>query len=297
MKVLVTGADSQLASCMKDYIRNNRNQTNDEYLYFNHYLLDITNYDMLCEVVSREKPNVIVNCAAYTNVDKAEEEKDLCHSVNVIGPDNLAHVCFNNRIKLVHISTDYVYSDIQPWFPRHEECLLDPQTYYGMTKMMGEECIRRVMDPNVARYIIIRTSWLYSRYEKNFMTTMMKLMANKDVNEIKVVNDQYGRPTSAYYLAGFIVNLIERNFYYRYGTYNYQNAGDICSWYDFALEINKIVNPQNIKVIPISTAEYTKSKVCRPYYSVLNMDKKLRDFCIVSCDWRTALKDVLTNLD
>ena len=297
MKVLVTGADSQLACCMKDYIRNNRNHVNDEYLFFNHNMLDITNYDMVCEVVSREKPNVIVNCAAYTNVDKAEEEKDLCHSVNVIGPDNLAHVCFNNRIKLVHISTDYVYSDIQPWFPRHEECLLDPQTYYGMTKMMGEECIRRIMDPTVVPYIIIRTSWLYSRYGKNFMTTMMKLMVNKDVNEIKVVNDQYGRPTSAYYLAAFIVYCTSRNFCEFYGTYNYQNSGDPCTWYDFALEINKIVNPSNIKVKPVTTTEYTKSTVCRPYYSVLNMNKILDDFAALPIDWKEALKYVLTELD
>lgn len=224
---------------------------------------DLTNKDQVKKYIIKEKPDVIIHCAAYTAVDKAEDEKDLCYSVNVEGTRAVAEAAKEINAKVVYVSTDYVFDGLGE-APHSEDKITKPINYYGYTKEQGEIIIRELL----YNYFIIRTSWVYGSNGNNFVKTMLKLSEIK--KEIKVVSDQVGAPTYTKDLAEFILNLVETN---QYGTYHGVNEG-FCSWYEFAESIFKKSGIE-IKVNPISTEEYpTRAK--RPLNSRLskaNTDK------------------------
>ena len=224
---------------------------------------DLTNAEQVMDYTLKEKPDVIIHCAAYTAVDKAEDEKDLCYSVNVEGTRTIAKVSKEINVKLVYISTDYVFDGLGQE-PHPEDKETNPANYYGFTKEQGEKIIKEEID----NHFIVRTSWVYGLNGNNFVKTMLKLAETK--NEISVVSDQVGAPTYTKDLAEFIVSLVQTT---NYGTYHGVNEG-YCTWYDFAKSIFE-KSGINIKVNPISSEEYpTKAK--RPLNSRLlkeNTDK------------------------
>jgi len=224
-------------------------------------------------------PDFCINCAAYTAVDKAEQEKELAYLVNAESVGVLAAVCKLNNTKFVHISTDYVYDGLAK-IPYSETDQTNPTSIYGESKKLGEEeSIKYCPDS-----IILRTSWVYSIHGKNFVKTMMKLMEERE--EISVVADQRGTPTWATDIASVIMKIIESEKWIS-GIYNFSNDGEI-TWYDFALEIKKNINSV-CKVNPIPTSAYpTPAK--RPQYSVLNKDKIEKTYGLQLQDWRLSLQ-------
>ena len=259
IKVLVTGVNGQLGH---DVI-NNLNDLGIENLGIDIDDLDLTDKKKVQEYITNYNPDVIVHCAAYTAVDRSEDEKELCYQVNVEGTRNIVEVSKAIDSKLVYISTDYVFSG-EGEEPRHEDEITNPINYYGYTKEQGEKIITDSLD----KYFIIRTSWVYGSNGNNFVNTMLKLAETKD--EINVVSDQIGAPTYTKDLAQLIVDLIKTN---HYGVFHGVNEG-YCSWYEFAKVIFSKTGI-DMKVNPVSTAEYiTKAK--RPLNSRMskaNLDK------------------------
>ena len=226
---------------------------------------DITDFEVVNRFVRSEDFAWIVNCAAYTAVDDAEDNRDLAFSINATGPKNLATAAKNSGATLVHISTDYVFSG-ESAVPYDSESVAGPRCVYGQSKLAGEEFVRA----GTGRHFLIRTAWLYGKNGKNFVSTMLGLMNSRD--SLQVVNDQQGTPTYAVDLAAVIADLVARSMS-NYGIYHYTNAGQT-TWYDFALEIYKtgrqfglIGNECETEPVP-STAYLTKAK--RPRYSVLD---------------------------
>ena len=276
IKILVTGGNGQLAQCLKDVV------INDNKLYVDFQdlpALDITNKQQLESYFSNNELDYCINCAAYTAVDLAEGHSDLAYAVNSEGPKNLAEVCNKHQVKLLHISTDFVF-DGKKQTPYMETDIPNPLGIYGASKWQGERNIQEAMET----YFIIRTSWLYSEYGNNFMNTMLKLSETRD--EISVVSDQIGSPTYAGDLAGVLVKIVLSSST-NYGVYHYSNSGAI-SWYDFAVEIFK-QSGKTIEVKPIKTEDYpTKAK--RPKYSVLEKSKLISVFDTLIPYWRDSLK-------
>ena len=242
--------------------------------------LDITNANLVQDFVKRNQIDVIINCAAYTVVDKAEDEPDLAERVNVQGPLNLA----KTGARIIHISTDYVFDGkgCRPYVPEDET---HPLSVYGQTKRAGELAVLE----NAQMAIIIRTAWLYSAYGKNFVKTMRMLGQTKD--SINVVYDQIGTPTYAGDLAQAIVDILPKIQAGQKEIYHYTNEG-VCSWYDFAIEIMAL-SGLNCRVNPILSSEYP-TKAVRPFYSVLNKDKIKRDFQISIPHWKESLVKCLS---
>ncbi|MDP2749629.1 MAG: dTDP-4-dehydrorhamnose reductase [Nanoarchaeota archaeon] len=236
--------------------------------------IDITISDDI-KKMSSLKPEIIINCAAYTNVDGAENNKALCRKVNVNGVENLADYCKENDILLIHISTDYVFNGEKQSYTEDDK--KDPINYYGLTKSEGEDAITK----QLRKYYIIRTSWLFGKNGKNFVKTIIDLCGQK--KEINVVDDQIGRPTYTKDFSKSIISLFEEK--KPYGTYHITNSGK-CSWFEFANEIKK-QKKLKCKIIPCSSDEY-KRDAKRPRFSVLENNKtdKLRN-------WKIALKDYL----
>jgi len=286
--ILVTGANGQLGSELKFLVSNN--VSNSVNFYFtDKEELDITKASEIEAFVSDNNIDTIVNCAAYTAVDKAEEEDELAYKINQEAVKNLATVAKKNSIRLIHISTDYVF-DGKNHTPLKEGDNINPQGVYAKSKRAGEEEILKVA-PSGA--IIIRTSWVYSANGKNFVNSMLNLSKSRD--ELKVVCDQIGTPTYARDLARAILKIIE-NEAKNSGVeiYHYSNEGN-CSWYDFAQAIFEISNI-DCKVEPIGTKDYpTAAK--RPAYSVLNKDKIKSEFDIKIPYWRDSLKSCLSLMD
>lgn len=261
MKVLLTGANGQLGRCFQDIVPNEW-----QLIATDHDLLDITNTEHVESFVKHYQPDVIVNAAAYTAVDKAESEAVIARSINAQGPYNLAIAANKNNVRFYHISTDYVF-DGEKTKPYLTTDQTNPLGVYGKTKLQGEQLCLKV-NPNVT---IIRTAWVFSQYGNNFVKTMLRLA--KERSELKIVNDQIGCPTYAGDLAYFIIQLIKQN--NKPGIYHY--CGDeVMSWFDFAqliiskaYELNMI--PKLPKLSAISSHEYP-TLVKRPAYSVL--DKK-----------------------
>ena len=276
IKILVTGGNGQLAQCLKDVV------INDNKLYVDFQdlpALDITNKQQLESYFSNNELDYCINCAAYTAVDLAEGHSDLAFAVNSEGPKNLAEVCNKHQVKLLHISTDFVF-DGKKQTPYMETDIPNPLGIYGASKWQGERNIQEAMET----YFIIRTSWLYSEYGNNFMNTMLKLSETRD--EISVVSDQIGSPTYAGDLAGVLVKIVLSSST-NYGVYHYSNSGAI-SWYDFAVEIFKQFG-KTIEVKPIKTEDYpTEAK--RPKYSVLEKSKLIGVFDTLIPYWRDSLK-------
>lgn len=275
-KILVTGANGQLGKEFRDLANL---FPNCEFLFLSREDLPIHHFELVRNVFDSFRPDYCINCAAYTAVDKAEQEKDLAFLVNAESVGVLAAVSNIHNTKFIHISTDYVY-DGSATSPYSEDDQLAPTSVYGASKKLGEEEATK----NCPSSIIIRTSWVYSIHGKNFVKTMMKLMGEKD--EISVVADQWGTPTWAADIASAIMKIIESGKWIS-GIYNFSNAGEI-TWYDFATEIKKIIG-SHCKVNPIPTTAYpTPAK--RPQYSVLNKAKIEKTYELQLIDWMQSLQ-------
>lgn len=290
--VLVTGSNGQLGSEMRIvardsqdyYIFSDINQVED----LETTNLDITDLDAVRKIVSAYNVDVIVNCAAYTNVDKAEDDVVLCTNLNAHAPDNLAIVMAEVGGLLVHISTDYVFGGYSYNTPCKEDQQERPTSTYGMSKLLGEQAIQS----HGGDYVIIRTSWLYSEYGKNFCKTMLSHMSKK--SDLKVVFDQVGTPTYALDLARAISVIIERFDGSQTGIYHYSNEG-VCSWYDFAKMIAEYSGTTACDIQPCYSNEYP-SLVKRPPYSVLDKTKIKEVFGVVVPYWTDSLKKCISNL-
>jgi len=282
MNILVTGANGQLATCIKTLDHSNNDL---HFIYKNSDELDITNSRSVKQIFQNNNIHFCVNCAAYTAVDKAETDSNNAYQVNVSGAENLAKACAEYNSTLIHISTDFVF-DGSSKIPYKADSNTNPLGVYGSTKLEGEQKIQ----DHLEKHFIIRTSWLYSEFGHNFLKTMLRL--SKDRNELRVVSDQIGTPTYAMDLAHVILEVIQAN-NEAYGIYHYSNDG-IASWYDFAkaiFDIKKI----KIKVHPISTEEFpTPAK--RPKYSVLDKTKIKDIFNVDIPHWENSLKKVTSNL-
>ncbi|SNR75757.1 dTDP-4-dehydrorhamnose reductase [Lutibacter flavus] len=281
INILVTGSNGQLGNAIKEL----ENEYSSYHLIFTDKKeLDISKFDEVQEFVLKNKIQVIINCAAYTNVDKAEDELDLANEINYLAVENLGFVAKKNGIKLIHISTDYVF-DGSSEIPYVENDKTNPKNNYGFTKLKGEEALIAI---NPENSIIIRTSWLYSLYGHNFVKTMLKLFKEKEV--ISVVSDQIGSPTNADDLAKVILQIIPAIKNKGIEIYHFANEGK-CSWFEFAQEILKN-SDANCKIAPISSKEF-KSKALRPKYSLLNTEKIKKTFKIEILNWKESLKRCL----
>lgn len=275
-KILVTGGNGQLAQCLKDVVKNNDElDVNFQDLPE----LDITNKQQLVSYFLKNELDYCINCAAYTAVDLAEEQSDLAYAVNADGLKNLAEACKKHQVKLLHISTDFVF-DGKKQTPYIETDMPNPLGVYGKSKWQGERNIQEIMED----YFILRTSWLYSEYGNNFMKTMLKLSETRD--EINVISDQIGSPTYAGDLAEVLIKIVLSSST-NYGLYHFSNSGAI-SWYDFAVEIFTQFG-KKIEVKPIKTEDYpTAAK--RPKFSVLDTTKIENNFDCTLKDWQGSLK-------
>ena len=277
--ILITGADGQLGMTLKSLALDDLNYN---FIFTSSRDLDITNHQLVRKFISDKKISVIINCAAYTLVDKAEIEPNKADQINHQAVANLAQVAKDLFVKLIHISTDYVF-DGNKSSPYVESDSTNPQTVYGKTKLNGEIAIKKI---NPKDSIIIRTSWLFSRFGKNFMNKMLELA--KTNNQISVVSDQIGSPTSANYLARFILKIIPMIKNNNVELFHFCNTG-YGSWFEFAEEIFKINNISTI-LIPVSSNDY-KSKANRPNFSVLSSDKIKNKYRFAIPTWKDALKD------
>ena len=290
--ILVTGANGQLGN----EIRIVAQSISDSYIFtdINHIdgvettYLDITDLKAVRKIVTEHQVNAIVNCAAYTNVDKAEEDVALCTLLNRQAPENLAIAMKEVDGLLVHISTDYVFGGDSYNTPYKEEQQGTPTGVYGYTKFLGEQAIQAVG----CNHVIIRTAWLYSEFGKNFCKTMMNLTATKP--QLKVVFDQVGTPTYALDLARAIAMVLERFDGSQTGIYHYSNEG-VCSWFDFTKMIAEYSGKTECDVQPCHSDEFP-SPVKRPSYSVLDKTKIKKVFGVKIPYWTDSLKQCISNL-
>ncbi len=282
--ILITGSKGQLGSELNELAR----FYSDFIFYFTDYNeLDITSHTLVQDYIRTNNISVIINCAAYTAVDKAEDQKELSDKLNHLAVENLAKVAKMANAKLIHISTDYVFDGLTHT-PYTENDPTNPQGVYGNTKLAGEEAIHEI---NPSNSIIIRTSWVYSSFGTNFVKTMLRLANDRD--ELGVIADQLGSPTYARDLASTILKIIPKLSNENVEIYHFSNIG-ACSWYDFAKAIFDIKNI-DIKINALETWEYpTAAK--RPFYSVLNKKKIRNQFQIEIPYWRDSLKECLQKL-
>jgi dTDP-4-dehydrorhamnose reductase len=275
-KILVTGATGQLGSELK-VLAPSYSQL--EWVFADRTLLDLSELNTISKVLDEIQPQMIINCAAYTAVDKAESETDLADVLNHQAVAVLAQWCHSNGCQLVHISTDYVF-DGNSSTPLKEEAPTGPINVYGQTKLAGEQaCLRE--NPNA---IIIRTSWVYSKFGANFVKTMCRLMQERD--SLNVVNDQIGSPTYAADLAQAILSIVTHA-HWQAGIYHYSNEGKI-SWYEFAMAIQEI-GGFDCLITGIPTTDYpTPAK--RPHYSLLDKSKIKNTFGVIIPDFRESLE-------
>lgn len=295
MNILVTGANGQLGNEMRIVTKG----ANDSYIFTDVVevegqqttILDITNLDAIRKMVSANDVKVIVNCAAWTNVDAAEdpEKYTLVEKLNATAPENLAIAMKEVGGLLIHISTDYVFGGDPYNTPCKEGQKGTPTGVYGLTKLYGEQNIQKTE----VNYLIFRTAWLYSEFGKNFVKTMMNLTATKP--QLKVVFDQVGTPTYAYDLAAAIFDIIEnRKYEGNTGIYHYSNEG-VCSWYDFTKMIAEIAGNKGCDIQPCHSDEFP-SPVKRPAFSVLDKTKVKQTFGISIPYWMDSLKKCMSNM-
>jgi len=284
-RILVTGANGQLGSELKAL-----QSTYDEYdmVFIDRSEMDLSDIKAIEAYFENEVFDVIINCAAYTAVDKAQSEPELADAINHKAVEKLAHIAKAKNISLVQVSTDYVF-DGSNFKPYTEDDLTNPQGVYGQTKLDGEEAMISV---NPANSIIIRTSWVYSSFGANFVKTMLRL--GKERDELGVIYDQVGTPTHARDLAYAILDIIPQLNNENVEIYNYSNEG-VCSWYDFAKAIFEFSNIHcNVK--PIETKEYP-TLATRPHYSLLNKAKIKNGFNITIPHWRDSLIKALEKME
>ena len=292
MNILVTGANGQLGQCIRDEVE----QLDKENTWFWTDVMDIPNREVQHLDITDEEAvrkffvdnaiSVCVNCAAYTNVDRAEEDPETARKLNAEAPKILAEASKIHMAKLIHVSTDYVHNGTS-FMPITEDRPAFPMSVYGKTKLEGEQNIIN----SGCKYLIFRTAWLYSEYGNNFVKTMMKLIAEKQ--DLYVVNDQIGTPTYARNLADLIFNaILATKPLIKEGVYHFTDEG-VCSWYDFTHEIRRCMveadypSGRLAEIKPISTKEFygDKKHAPRPYYSVLNKTKVKTDFGIQLYHW------------
>ena len=279
-KILVTGANGQLGS---ELFALSSNYSQYQWLFADRTKITLDNLDLLKEQLYDINPTIILNCGAYTAVDKAETEKELANTVNHLAVEVIAKYSAGNKVKLIHISTDYVFDGTSS-IALDEEALTNPINVYGGTKRLGElACLQE--NPNS---IIIRTSWVYSKFGNNFVKTMQRLMQERE--SISVVNDQIGSPTYAADLAQVLIDIISSSKWIP-GIYNYSNEGEI-SWYEFALAI-KEVGGYNCKVGGIPSSAYpTPAK--RPSFSLLDKNKITEVYAVDVPSYKESLKKMMT---
>lgn len=289
MNILVTGADGQLGNEMQLVAKGSK----DSYIFTDvaesYEKLDITDIEAVRRMVRERDVKCIINCAAWTNVDKAETAGEIVERLNAVAPENLAKVMKEVGGVLVHISTDYVFGGDPYNTPCREDQKGTPTGVYGLTKLHGEEKIQAVG----GEYIIIRTAWLYSEFGHNFVKTMMNLTAVKP--QLKVVFDQCGTPTYAGDLAEVIFDIVEnRKYAGRSGVYHFSNEG-VCSWYDFTIKIAELAGNTACDIEPCHSDEFP-SPVRRPAYSVLDKTKIKETFGLKIPYWVSSLKKCIDNL-
>lgn len=290
MNVLVTGANGQLGTEMRNLAAGSEHR----FIFSDvnnipgceTVNLDITNLDAVRIVARSEKVDIIVNCAAYTNVDKAEDDIAFADLLNHTAPAHLAEVAKETGAVLIHISTDYVFNGMSS-VPYREDDPKEPQGVYGATKLKGETAVIQ----SGCRYLIFRTAWLYSPYGRNFVKTIRRITSENP--SIKVVSDQVGTPTYARDLASLIVKIIDEGMYDRQGVYHFSNEGAI-SWYDFAKSICSL-SGNTCDIEPCHTEEFP-SKAVRPHYSVLDKTRVKETFGITIPYWADSLKDCIDRL-
>lgn len=279
MNVLITGANGQLGNEMRVVAKQ---YTEVDFVFTDVEELNICNADEVDSFVKNLLPDYIVNCAAYTAVDKAETDIDLCRAINCDAVKNLGIAAQKYKAKVIHVSTDYVFDGTNN-VPYTETMPTNPQTIYGKTKLEGEKALLSVCNTS----FIIRTSWLYSSFGNNFVKTMLRLGNEQD--SINVVFDQVGTPTYAADLANAIWEIITSKST-DYGVYHFSNEG-VCSWYDFTTAIFRLTNT-NCQVFPIESSEYP-TKTPRPLYSVLNKRKIKSTFAVSIPHWEVSLQKCL----
>lgn len=276
--ILVTGSKGQLGTSIRQ-IKTNHN--------FNFFFkekkdLDITNYNHLRLFVSKNSINTIINCAAYTKVDEAEKNKDIADQINNQAVENIAKICSELSVQLVHVSTDYVFDGCNN-VPYKETCDVNPVNFYGMTKSEGE---KKIMFYNPKKSVIIRTSWLYSNKNPNFLNKIIFKLCKED--EIFVVDDEISSPTNCEDLARTIIEIIPKIANNNTEVYHFSNLG-FCSRYEFAKKINEFLK-LDCNITPTKTKS---SKIMRPSFSALNCSKIINDFHIKINPWQTSLKNHL----
>ena len=282
MRILVTGANGQLGSEMRKLSVEN---VQHDYIFTDVQELDICNALVVNNFVRDNHVDIIVNCAAYTAVDKAEDNAELCDRLNHQAPGYLADAAEQNGASLIQISTDYVF-DGTAHIPYTEDMPACPNSVYGRTKLMGEEEVMR----RCTRSMIIRTAWLYSTVGNNFVKTMLRVGSERA--EVGVVFDQIGTPTYAADLARVIQTAINRGI--RPGIYHFSNEG-VCSWYDFAVTIYRLAGLSSCKVIPLHTNEYP-ARAPRPCYSVLDKTKIKQTYGITIPHWEVSLHECISKM-
>ena len=284
LNLLVTGAKGQLGSELQSL----SNEYNYNFYFTDRESLDITDISKVQNFIEENKINCIINAAAYTAVDKAEDDAENADTINHLAIKNLAKIAKEKSLKLIHISTDYVF-DGKNYKPYTEDDATNPNGIYGVTKLAGEKAMQEI---NPQNSIIIRTSWVYSSFGANFVKTMLRL--GKERDSLGVIFDQVGTPTYAKDLAEAILDILPKVKNEKVEIYNYSNEG-VLSWYDFAKEIMKMAKIE-CTVNPIETKEYpTPAK--RPHFSLLNKSKVKEEFAIIIPYWKDSLDACLRKLD
>lgn len=286
MNIWVIGKNGMLAKdILKVFDKNNI------YYFATGREVDITNINDLNNYIKNKNIDIVINCAAYTKVDLAEDEPEICAKINGFGVKNIAEICENKNLKLIHFSTDYVFDGTSDK-PYKENDSTNPINVYGKSKLEGEKYAL-----SLSKSLIIRISWLYGINGNNFVYTMINLMKSKDT--IKVVNDQYGSPTNTLDIANLILYLIKDIKDFNFGIYHYTNEGNI-SWFDFASSIYDLAMKNNILnrdciIEPCKSEEY-KTKAKRPKFSVLSKEKIKNDYKINLIDYKESLNSFLKSL-
>lgn len=278
--ILVTGSKGQLGSEIQELSK----EYDDNFFFTDRETLDISNKEAINNFIDKNNINIIINCAAYTAVDKAEEDEVNADKINHLAVKYLAKISKEKNIKLIHISTDYVF-DGTNYRPYVEDDTTNPNGVYGKTKLDGEKAMLSI---NLNNSIIIRTSWVYSSFGANFVKTMLRL--GKDRDSLGVIFDQVGTPTCARDLAKAILEILPKISNEKVEIYNYSNEG-VLSWYDFAKEIMKMAKIDCI-VNPIETKEYP-TPCARPHYSLLNKSKIKQEFHLTIPYWKDSLDECL----
>ena len=282
MNILVLGGTGQLGQCLQKVAseRNIKSIT-----FADEFVGNILDIEVLEKLFTQEKPVFVINCAAYTAVDKAEDEVDLSRKINRDGAENIAKLCLKFDATMFQVSTDFIFEGNVPSLLTETDPAI-PISVYGLTKLEGEKAVEAILD----KHYIVRTAWLYSEFAGNFMKTMLRLGSERD--SLGIIVDQIGSPTYGVDLAGALLDMIASD-KKAYGIYHFSNEGAI-SWYDFAQAIFELGNV-NVIVNPLKTSEYP-TKAARPAFSVMDKTKIKTTFGIKVPYWRNSLKIALSNL-